>query len=298
MPKKKLALVGFAPTNRDLAPWDNKEYEIWTLNQAPHHEWMKRFDVLFDLHPMSHLKRERSPADKQHLEWLKQEHGDLIIYMQEEYPEVPNAKRFPIERMKKKFGNFYTSSFAYMMALAIDKGYKRIDVFGFDMDADAEYNYQKDSAEYFIGLAIGMGIDVGIPENSSLLTGTIYAFSDNTVGFRQKMEMRGHSLKHQLDSAIGDFNVLCGYTAQLKELLKDYPKLQELYKQKMKEKEKQRDVSQSIYGAMLECQEMLKLYDDYYNIIGRIKAEAEEDEQGTETDRSGTKRNTKQASKS
>jgi hypothetical protein len=52
-PLKKLALVGFAQTNRDLAPFDNSDYEIWSVNHSWGMAFLKRCDVFFDLHPQS-----------------------------------------------------------------------------------------------------------------------------------------------------------------------------------------------------------------------------------------------------
>jgi len=274
-PKKYLALVGFAPNNRHLAPYDNPEYEIWTLNHAWNYEWMKRWDILFDLHSMDHLQRQvdKADEDKKHLEWLKQDHGERIILMQEVNEEVPNSKRLPIEILRKKYGNFYTSSFAYMMAYALYLGYKRIDVYGFDMEAESEYNYQKDSAEYFLGLAIGLGVDIGIPKGSSLLTGTVYAFYDNTIGFRQQIELRGHGLIRQQEQARGDYHTALGYSDKLNELLPNYPDLIELKEESDKQLQEKRDLCYQISGALAEAEDALDGFDKYFAVQGTIHFE-------------------------
>jgi len=270
--KRPLALVGFAPRSRDSAPYDDPNYDIWTINHAPHKEWMKRFDVLFDIHPLSHITRsvDRSPTDKLHLEWLKQEH-DFPIYMMEKYPEFPASKRFPIEKLREKFGDFYTSSFAFLMAFAIYKGYKRIDVFGFDMAGESEYNYQRDSAEYFIGLAIGMGIDVGIPDNCTLLKGPVYALEDNNLGFKQQLELRHHGLIQQRNKYVNDYFVASGYVDEMLILQEEYPDLLPLLEESDSEAVRKMAVCNKIEGMIEDVAECMDMYDKYYNIQGSIR---------------------------
>ena len=46
----------------------------------------------------------------------------------------------------------------------------KIGVWGIDITADDEYEYQNSNAEYFIGFARGRGIEVFVPEESALLS--------------------------------------------------------------------------------------------------------------------------------
>ena len=48
--KKTVALVGMAFTSCSLAPWDDKDVEIWGLNEQHYYPWMKRWDRWFQLH--------------------------------------------------------------------------------------------------------------------------------------------------------------------------------------------------------------------------------------------------------
>jgi hypothetical protein len=49
------------------------------------------------------------------------------------------------------------------------EGFKEIHLYGVDMAVSTEYDEQRPSCEYFIGLARGRGIKVYIPEESHLL---------------------------------------------------------------------------------------------------------------------------------
>jgi hypothetical protein len=235
-------------------------------------EFLKRCDVYFDLHPQSWITLSvgKSEPERQHYEWLKQGH-DFPIYMQEKFPEYPASVRYPIERIRRKYADFHTSSFSYMMALALDMGYKWIEIYGFDMAADSEYNYQRDSAEYFIGLAMGLGVHIYIPENSPLCKGRIYAFNDSSIGLRQKIEFRQRRLTMDLDGAMGHYYHLQGFLDQLEKLIPKYPDLKSLYAAKSKEEQDQISLCHMTNGALQECDEMFKIYSDFYSDIGAVK---------------------------
>jgi hypothetical protein len=66
-----------------------------------------------------------------------------------------------------------------MLAMAMDEGYKEIHLYGVDMANGSEYQDQRPSCEYFIGLARGAGIIVAIPSTSDLLkTPILYGYEE------------------------------------------------------------------------------------------------------------------------
>jgi len=278
MKNTKLAIVGFSPSSREEAPYDNPEYDIWTMNRAWAQPWMKRWDALFELHPLTYIRSSTTyNSEREHYDWLIQSHGKPI-YMQEKYPEVPDSVRYPIERMRKKYGDFYTSSVAFLLALGIDKGYKSIGVWGVDMSAETEYGYQRDSMEYFLGWIMGKGIDLYIPPQCPLLKGRIYAFGDNGIGYRQRLEFRRGMLGRQMDTAAGEYHRLYGYTETLEnEIVPKYPDAQQLLSPAEGKLVLARDTVQLIHGAQLEVDEMLKYFDEYYNASGGVKFNGKEE---------------------
>jgi len=66
----KLAIVGFAPTTRHLAPFDDPEFEVWGLNEEYHFDWMKRFDRWFQIHPRWDVMRGNNMNHRNHVNWL------------------------------------------------------------------------------------------------------------------------------------------------------------------------------------------------------------------------------------
>lgn len=160
--RKKVALVGFASSSRDLAPWLSPDHELWGMNQAYEH-FQRRPDRWFELHG----------ADNQADIAVPTYHEDLTrlgcpVYMINTDPKVPTSVRFPLERLKRT-RKYFTSTAAYMVALAILEGFEEISLYGIDCTIGGEYEYQKPCLEWWLGQAEGAGIRVGIPKTSALL---------------------------------------------------------------------------------------------------------------------------------
>lgn len=91
------------------------------------------------------------------------------LYMQKAYPEYPNAIAFPYDEVIAAIGaDYFNSSIAYMLGLAIADGAEEIGLYGVDMKASEEYGFQRANCEYLIGVARGRGIKVYVPEISPL----------------------------------------------------------------------------------------------------------------------------------
>lgn len=191
--KKTVALVGMAPTSCSLAPYDDEDVEIWGLNEAASFQWMKRWTRWFQLHKSDDFMRDLNPHRmhergyvRGHYDWLKTQHNKPI-YMQFVYSEIPDSKELPLvelystllpglRRGNEKSVKYFTSTFAYMMALAIYEMFERIELYGFEMSGGDEFVPQKACAEFWIGYALGRGIEVVLPEGSQLAWGPLYGF--------------------------------------------------------------------------------------------------------------------------
>jgi hypothetical protein len=167
--RDKVAIVGFARTSRDQAPFDDDEWEIWSLNDA--YTWIPKAHRWFELHSDWNFRwKMRRPP--QHARWLADFPGP--VYMLDVAPDIPNAIRFPIEAVTQAYGDYMTSSIAYMQALAMLMGYSEIGIWGVEMATATEYAEQRPCCEYLVGLARGMGIEVYLPPGCNLLSGPMY----------------------------------------------------------------------------------------------------------------------------
>ena len=80
------------------------------------------------------------------------------------------SKVYPFKRIKLKFNTtYFTSSIGYMIAYALDKGYKMLKFYGVDMVTEREYIMQKGGVEYWLGYAQGLGCQHYIAPGASLM---------------------------------------------------------------------------------------------------------------------------------
>ena len=270
--KNTVALVGFATTTRDLAPWDDENTEIWGLNEAAVQPYFKRFNRWFQIHPEDNFMRDGNPNDPNHPKWLQEARG-FPIYMQEHYEQIPASVKLPIDEIKKRYGSYLTSSLAFMITLAMLEGFERIELYGFELGTKTEYHYQKANAEYLIGLARGMGFDVFIPTGSSLCKGKMYGFETMDVTFRQKLEYRKTSLIEELkqsrDEAKENQGILAAYD-QIARLRPEDKELVGLWEQQAPITQAKLAKANFIVGVDKELETVIDMYDEFLSQVGVV----------------------------
>jgi len=282
---KSVAIVGFASAHSHQAPFDDPNIKIWGLNRMHQQDWFRKSDVMFQLHPINYLKEcvGMSAGDRDHYDWLTKKHK-FPIYCQEKYKEFPSSVRFPIEKMRQKYGDFYTSTAAYMMALALDQGYNHIELYGFNMSADTEYKHQRDSTEYFIGLIEGTKdtngklCNIYMTSNCDLIniSGGMYGYETTEVGFRQLLEGRTIQLQNQRNLQGGEYNKVFGVVEFMRDIIKKYPELQPELDAAELNLVSQGALVNTVHGAWSESKETIKIFDAHYNNIGiEVDLEAE-----------------------
>ena len=104
---------------------------------------------------------------------------DIPVYMQQHWPDIPKSERYPLEEIIKRFGNYFTNSVSYMIALAIYFGATEIGCWGVDMATASEYGPQRPSCEFFLGVCAGLQIKITLPPEADLLkTRFLYGFGE------------------------------------------------------------------------------------------------------------------------
>lgn len=176
--KEKVAIVGFAQSHRDQAPFQDPSFEIWGLNNAyifmpPRpHVGGRIAERWFEIHSEDLYGWDlRRPG--QHVAWLAKFPGPL--YLLEARPDMTNSIRYPIEEIVSRYGAYITSSPAYMLLLAMAEGFKTIHIYGIDLATDSEYADQRPNLEFLIGVAIAKGHEIFLPPTCQLLRGNLYA---------------------------------------------------------------------------------------------------------------------------
>lgn len=206
---KTVAIVGTHPQTRDLAPFSDLTKDVWIFNNQILQGWCPRANACFDMHHSKDIHR-RSEEHPQFKEWLKAEKSGLVYYTCEAMPDIPGNVAYPkdevVADVLKGFqrGNdpveYFTSGPCYALALAIHLGYKRIEMYGIEMESDSEYIYQRDGVALYHGIAIGRGIEVVIPKNSMMYYAPLYGYDqDATTVDHEAFEVRISELQQAMN---------------------------------------------------------------------------------------------------
>lgn len=134
-----------------------------------------RMDRWFEMHDRTLLEQPeaRRPDDYwERLTFLRP------VYMQQHYGDIPGSTPYPLEELQQTvFRGFprwdqedwYNSSPAYMLALAIYLGAEEIGLWGIDVLDDSEFNLESNCLDFLIGYALALGIKITFPEGPTAL---------------------------------------------------------------------------------------------------------------------------------
>ena len=190
----KIALIGTAPSSRMMAPFGDPSWQIWSCSPG-NMNTLPRVNAWFEIHG-NLLWPENKHYGEPYIEWLKKQ--PFPVYMQDQ-SLVPNAIVFPKDEMVKQFGgDFFTSSFAWMMAYAMHVGAKEIALYGIDMASRDEYILQRPGFYFFKYMAQTKGIKVTAPNESDIMMPPgLYGYSDVTP-FARKLHARRAEIKQRI----------------------------------------------------------------------------------------------------
>jgi len=179
----KVAVLGHSPSTRDMAPFNDPSYEIWTLNDA--HGFLKgrRVTRWFEIHTRNVYRNadRRSPG---YVEFLQTFPGP--VYMLDYDETIPNCVAYPKAYMEARYGRLtneqnqlkvepvFTSGFSYMLAIALEEGFKRIEFYGADLMGEEEYIRQREGFAFLYGIALGRGVQAILPDACPILRAPLY----------------------------------------------------------------------------------------------------------------------------
>lgn len=175
---KQVAIIGYAPSSRDLSLSLGDDWERWGLNQ------------LFQVYPVDKITRWFEIHDPElfpqawpdgYVDWLNK--APFPVVVNRPLPKLNKQIVFPLQRLTKRFwlnGSpdmaderpdpppYWTNSIAMMIAMAIDEGYQKIRVYGTDMLQETEYEIQRANCEAIIQYGRGIGVDIWVAPQSTL----------------------------------------------------------------------------------------------------------------------------------
>lgn len=211
----KIAVMGTESNSVHLAPFGDPSWQIWGCSPGLY-PIVPRVDAWFELHrwepPVIGQPSKQVPwFTPEYVAWMDQR--TCPVWMNAKVPEVRSSVPLPVGDLTKKWGYyFFTSSIAWMLAMAIDtieadreRRAKKatedmakavaagetsfcaaveepdcIGLWGIDMSAEEEYMWQRPGCHFFITMAHARGIRLVVPEESDILCPPpLYAISES-----------------------------------------------------------------------------------------------------------------------
>ncbi len=216
--KDKVAIVGFTSHRIEALKLDDS-WELWGLNELYRYMPPERFHRWFEIHDRELLCKDED--GQKHFEDMKTLLGDMPIYMHHKHDDIPGSVKFPMEEMCRQLkSEYWTNCPAEMIGLAILMGYKSIRMFGVDMATDTEYGQQRPCCEYWLGVAMGRGIEIEVPEQSDLLKCVgVYGYESEGTALTRKLTDRLAWLHEQDNDRLASIRQIEGmYQTQHAEL--------------------------------------------------------------------------------
>lgn len=171
---RKVALIGSADSIRD-APWSDPSWEIWAHTSS--WKFCQRVDRWFELHDETRVN-ERKAWHPDYHSWLKT--VTVPVYMQRKVKGIRASVTYPKARALAEFPHYFTSQAAWMVALALMEGVTHLGFFGIHYGYLTEYAAQRAGCEFWMGVAVGRGVQLVVPERSPLLKEppALYGYED------------------------------------------------------------------------------------------------------------------------
>jgi hypothetical protein len=156
----KVAILGLGPSKtRDV--WTRLRLDGWSLWGVGQDPDAHAYDLLFQLHSWDSM-----PEDERRVARETQ----VPIMMQAPHDEAPYSVGYPLAEVAEITRDYFGSSIAFALGLAIWADIPFIHLAGVDLSMDI-YDHQRPNLEYMIGLARGRAQQVTIePGKGRLLT--------------------------------------------------------------------------------------------------------------------------------
>ncbi len=165
--KDTIVIMGNADS-KDKYDWTRTDADVFVFNEAANTAFKgKPVSGVFQLHEPVIWKNPNNRNDPTHYQWLK--NTKLTVFMQDKYEDVPSSVKFPRDEVMEVLKNAKTESGqirevsctpAWAVAYAIHAGYKRIECYGVELSSNTEYAYQQGNFKFWLGIAIGRGVEV------------------------------------------------------------------------------------------------------------------------------------------
>lgn len=211
---KKVIILGTGSGYSKANKYKNSDYDIWGCATNLFHRNIVDMDLIFEIHAYNkelnniYNKMREYPNNK---------------YITSSNFEGIKSELYPIDKIREKYKEYFCSSFAYMIVLAIEKKYEVIKLLGIDYDITGtirEDLIERANLEYYIGLARGKGIIINT-EDCPLLCRSMFLYGYERLSKHKKYleDMRDNYKRNLEDKFLGkDYKIISEYMEEIERL--------------------------------------------------------------------------------
>lgn len=173
---ESVAILGLGPSLNEFVELSKRlggrhVEEVWGINSLGDVFNCDRIFHMDDVRIQEIRAAERPDSNiAKMLNWMRRHPGP--IYTSRVHPDYPGLVPFPLQEVCGRFNQaYFNSTAAYAVAYAVFLGVKRLEVYGNDFTYPNAHHAEKGRAcvEFWLGIAVSLGIDVKVPHTSSLL---------------------------------------------------------------------------------------------------------------------------------
>lgn len=231
--KKKVALIGSAPSSINLAPVEKDDWFIFGCSPGAYGPVGPKSHAWAELHRWEpqipgHMGTGKPWFSPEYCEFLVRH---PLVFTAQPIPDLKNATVYPFQEMIEKYGPyFFTSSLSWMLAMCLEQdGIEEIGLFGVDMAAHEEYQYQRPGCHHFLTIAAQRGIKVTIPPESDLLQPPfLYGFGENSpmmiklTARQRELQQRVAGARQRQEQARDEINFINGALDDIDYMIKTW----------------------------------------------------------------------------
>jgi len=299
---KKIIMVGSNPRTRGAIPWDS-DAEFWSLNEAPMNAWMKRWDVLFQIHKRWDWDRLNNLAHPNYPLFIKAQSGECLyckgagkayadgkevacpwcvdgiytvpehrngktIIMQDNNDDVPGCRCFPLDvishNLRMDVKHYLTSTLAHMLTYAIWLGMSyEIQIEIYGFEAESNTEYAAQRPCIEYWVGYGRGLGMSIEAPGSGLLKGRHYAYDD---YDQGYRSRLEMRKHALQEQLHNAEVeSVGSEGELKALTpyRELPVIEDAWNKAFDDHFRKKNFVSFLRGTLKELDRAIEILDAY-----------------------------------
>jgi len=179
--------------------------DVFVFNEMVSRGSVPHADYVFQLHKPVVWRSSQNRNDSKHYDWLRS--TSIPVLMQEKFEDVPASVKFPLDEMLKEFKGaepYFTTTVGFAIAYAIYRRYKRIEIYGVEMETNTEYAHQRPCVAYWCGVAYGRGIEVDF-HSRQFFQSPMYGYDGDITIRLEVFEKRAKAMAEEAKTVLEEY---------------------------------------------------------------------------------------------